>query len=300
MLTAVKQINGRRFASEIKAWQLPGSVETIRNQLEISGYQLEGGSPVADTPPPSQAGPSASSSFGSDRIRVLIQGYELAIVGGSFQQMLAAVKELPQRRFNAERKMWEIPGEAAIIKTLIETAGFQLEGADKLLRGAGPAAKPAEFERPDFGPPTPPPVYQEPDFSGDDDVPLYEAPDWWDDKSAPPPPMEPPDWWTEEEEAMPGESPGFPSEEIANFDDTPTAAKRPAAASAGNDQIRIRLGGIPLVISGGPFQEMLAVIKKIPGRRFNGEEKVWNLPADITLEGLQQRVSAAGFVVKRD
>jgi hypothetical protein len=44
---------------------------------------------------------------------------------------------------------------------------------------------------------------------------------------------------------------------------------------------------------------MLAVVKNIPGRRFDGAEKVWEIPGDVTLETVQQVVKAAGFVVKR-
>ena len=47
MLTAVKQISGRRFVGELKVWQLPGTVDDVQSQLEISGYYLEGGKPVS-------------------------------------------------------------------------------------------------------------------------------------------------------------------------------------------------------------------------------------------------------------
>jgi hypothetical protein len=57
---------------------------------------------------------------------------------------------------------------------------------------------------------------------------------------------------------------------------------------------------MPLVISGGSFQEMLAAVKNIPGRRFNPDEKVWELPDDVTLESVQQTVKAAGFVVMQE
>ena len=47
MLAVVKQVNGRRFVSELKVWQLPGTVEDVQRQLDISGYQLEGGAPAS-------------------------------------------------------------------------------------------------------------------------------------------------------------------------------------------------------------------------------------------------------------
>ena len=72
MLAAVKQISGRRFVGELKVWQLPGEAENIQNQLEISGYWLEGGTPVAES---SQAPPVTTARAGGDRIRVLIQDH---------------------------------------------------------------------------------------------------------------------------------------------------------------------------------------------------------------------------------
>ncbi len=68
MLAAVKQIVGRRFNGELKVWQLPGQVDDIQNQLSISGYELEGGTPLADKPEPQPS--TAPQPGGSDRIRI--------------------------------------------------------------------------------------------------------------------------------------------------------------------------------------------------------------------------------------
>ena len=84
---------------------------------------------------------------------------------------------------------------------------------------------------------------------------------------------------------------------FANQPPPPTAA--PSSASRGSDQIRIRVGGIPMMVTGGPFREMLDVVKKIPGRRFDGNDKVWDIPGDVGLESVQQVVRAAGFVLER-
>jgi hypothetical protein len=59
----------------------------------------------------------------------------------------------------------------------------------------------------------------------------------------------------------------------------------------------VRLGETALVITGGAFQEMLAAIKNIPGRRFNSQDKVWELPDDLTLDSVDQAMRAAGFAV---
>jgi hypothetical protein len=45
---------------------------------------------------------------------------------------------------------------------------------------------------------------------------------------------------------------------------------------------------------------MLMLIKSIPGRRFNGEERVWEIPDEVNLESLGQRIAAAGFVLEQE
>jgi hypothetical protein len=300
MLAAVKQINGRRFVGDLKVWQLPGTKEDIQGQLEIVGFYLEGGEPVAGAAPapvmsaaPARSASPAPAAAGGDRIRVLIQGHQLAVVGGSFQAMLAAFKGLPGRRFDGNSKMWEIPGELAIIKTLVEAAGFQLEGADQIPAGSADQ----KMAPVSLGQMAPPPAYEAPDFSDDAEAAPYEPPDWWDDENMPPP-VEPPDWWDEDEPLPPA---GMPPEKLAepleadgglfDSDDEPSPA--------GPDQVRIRLGGIPLVISGGSFQQILALVKTFPGRRFDSLDKVWDLPPDMSLEEFKQWVQDSGFILKR-
>ncbi len=171
MLAAVKQINGRRFVSELKVWQLPGPVEEVQRQLEISGYELEGGTPAAAAPTSPPAGQAAAAAPGGDRIRVLVSGQRLAVVGGNFQDMLAVVKGLPGRRFDSETKLWEISGDAGVIKGMIEAAGFQLEGAAKIPQKPVPP-----MEALDFGGSATPPPYEAPDFFADDDEGLNRRP----------------------------------------------------------------------------------------------------------------------------
>lgn len=277
MLAAVKQINGRRFVSESKLWQLPGPVEEVQRQLEIGGYSLEGGAPVASA----SAARAVSPTAGGDRVRVLVGGQRLAVVGGSFQEMLAVIKGLPGRRFDSETKLWEISGDPGVIKGMIESAGFQLEGVAKIPVGPVPP-----METPDFSGHIAPTPYEEPNFF-DDEAP--EPPPWWDDELAPPPVDD-----------------NYLAEPF-EFEPPPAGARQaasmPAAAPAGRrsgDRIRIRLGDVLLVVSGGEFQAMLAWIKSIPGRRFNGEERVWELPDTMSLESLGQRVAAAGFVLEQE
>ena len=289
MLAAVKQIVGRRFVGELKVWQLPGTAEDIKNQLEISGYALEGGTPAAGAPPGPQ--PLASGS-GGDRIRILVGEHRLAVVGGEFREMLEAVKNLPGRRFNGEAKIWEIPGDVGVIKGMVEAAGFQLDGADNLDISPTSPMEPPRFAKTSVSPPQPSP-FEEPDFLDDDDLPEIEPPDWWDDDRMPPPgPLD--DLDAAEDISLPDEPPPFeagpPSAPL------PAAPKQQAGRDEG-DRIRLRLGETPLVVTGGSFQEMLAAIKAIPGRRFNGQEKVWEIPDDVTLDSVEQALRAAGFAL---
>lgn len=289
MLAAVKQINGRRFVSELKVWQLPGTVEDIQRQLDISGYRLEGGKPVGSSPAPAapaarQAAPRpAAGQAGGDKIRVLVEGRWLAVVGGDFQDMLAMVKGLPGRRFNIESKVWEIPGEVAVVKGMIESAGFQLEGAENVSIGPVPPMESLDFlgQGPDDIPP-----FEGPDFFDQDSPP--EVPDWWDDDLAPPPTFD---------SSHLASPPSFDEEPDPFLEQTFTEPVRPSIRPGG-DRIRIRLGQVPLVVTGGSFQQMLSVIKDIPGRRFNGDDKVWEFPDEVGLETVQQAVHAAGFEVR--
>ncbi len=274
MLSAVKQINGRRFVSEAKVWQLPGAVEDIQNQLDISGYRLEKAGPAAAT------SPAPAPSAGGDRVRVVIGGRRLAVVGGSFQDMLSFVKSLPQRRFDGETKLWEISGDLGVIKGMIEAAGFQLEGAANLPLSPVPPMEPPHFGRPGD---IPPPSFEEPDFFDDEDD------------------LEPPPWLMEDL-ARRNYADEYLAEPPFEDDELPfTPEPLPARSSSvrGEDRIRLSLAGLPLVVSGGSFQEMLALIKNIPGRRFNAEERVWEIPSSVSLESLSQRLSAAGFVLEQ-
>lgn len=278
MLSAVKQINGRRFVGEAKVWQLPGSVEDIQNQFDISGYRLEKDGAAAAKPPAAPA--PAPTSGGGDRVRVLIGGRRLTVVGGSFQNMLSLVKNLPQRRFDSETKLWEISGDLGVIKGMVEAAGFQLEGAANI-------------------PLSPVPPMETPHFAGPGDMspPPFEAPDFFDDDEREPPP------WLMEELARRNfekeylSEPDFEDELPPRF--APELLPTRSGSAHGGDRIRLSLEGLPLVVSGGSFQEMLALIKDIPGRRFNAEERVWEIPSSMSLESLNQRISAGGFVLEQ-
>ncbi len=292
MLAAVKQINGRRFVSQFKVWQLPGSADDIQNQLEITGFTLEGGKAVAEAAGGGSA--PAAAAKGRDRIRVRIGGQSMAVVGGSFQEMLAVVKSLPERRFDGEAKVWEISGDVGVIQGMIQAAGYDLEGA-----GDVPQTPVSDMEPPPLAGSGDPPPFEPPNFAGGDDTTLpFEPPDWLDDEQLPPPP-EPPDWWDDETEAPPTD---FGDDDSVWEEESSSAAPAtplPSAKSAKGDRIRVRVGGIPMVVSGSSFQDMLAAIKQIPGRRFDGQDKVWDIPAEVGLDKFTQLMNASGFEVGR-
>ncbi len=276
MLAVVKQINGRRFVGELKAWQLPGSAADVEQHLKSSGYQLTGGNPLAKE---QAGGQPFSPPSGNDRIRVEIDGRRLAIVGGTFQNMLAMVKNLPNRRFDGDTKIWQITGEVGIIKGVAQAAGFTLEGAEDI-----PVAEVPPMETPDFGQSSaPPPPYEPPDFFND----------------APPPPS---DWFEE----MPLDADFFPDDpipfeaELPPFDAPPKPRPAPISAAPGGDRILIQVGEQTMAVVGGAFREMVDAVKQIPNRRFDGNTKIWQIPADVPLEQVQQTLQSAGFTLTAD
>jgi hypothetical protein len=221
-----------------------------------------------------------------DRIRVHIEGKAYSVVGGSFQEMLAAVKNLPGRRFDSANKVWEVPGDVGVVKGMLEAAGFNLEGVENIALGPVPPMEPPDVTG-SMAPP-PPEAFEPPDFLDDDEVPPFEPPDWWDE--GPPPYFE--------EESYPAEL--TPSPDQATAKSVPPEPLPMAEAAPTGDRIRLKLADRSLVVTGGSFQEMLAVVKKIPGRRFNPEEKVWEIPSDIGLESVQQAVNAVGFILMEE
>jgi hypothetical protein len=159
-----------------------------------------------------------------------------------------------------------------------------LEGAEQI-----PVTEIPPMEIPDSfaqGPPSPPP-FEPPDFLEAADEFPFEPPDWLDDG----PPPDEADYFFDELASFEAESPPpEPPSAVGKGRPTP-------ASTRSSDQIRIRLGDTLLVVTGGSFQAMLAVVKTIPGRRFDSGEKAWHIPDDVTLDSVQQAIKAAGFVL---
>jgi hypothetical protein len=254
ILAAVKALPNRRFNGQLKLWEVTGSIEMVRGQLENSGFTIEGGTPVSEAEQSAAQPPSGNSS--GDRINVEIAGHEMALTGAPFQTMLEAVKALPDRRFDGERKIWSLAGSLTEIKAYFQKRGLSLE-----IRSApseSPAVHPIE-PGPAAAPPSPPP---------DDFLPPQDT------------------WYAEaDEEDFYSEDPFPPTP-----DAQPAAASQPANR---RDQIKVIVDNQPMVVVGGSFSQMLAAIKEIPGRRFDGQSKQWLLPVDK--ESAQQHLTPKGF-----
>ncbi len=163
MLTAVKNIEGRRWAPREHVWMLPGTLEEI--QQAVGGYrvvtleeadQLPAVDPEKAPPPPAAA--AAAATPRRDQIRIRATDGEGWVVGGSFRDMLQVIKEIDGRRFVSELKLWDIPGSAAAIRDLLASRGYTLElDGEAPVEGApqpvGPSPVPMPQPEPDEEPP---------------------------------------------------------------------------------------------------------------------------------------------------
>lgn len=64
------------------------------------------------------------------------------------------------------------------------------------------------------------------------------------------------------------------------------------------ESVRIRTLDGQYRLIGGDFQSMLAVVRSIPGRRYQPAEKIWEIPCKV--EVVQKAAEAAGFHVTAD
>ncbi len=258
LLAAVKSLPKRRYVGEHKLWLIDASPEMVRGQIENSGFRLEGG-----TPAPEDAAPVAATPI-RDRIKIETASFRAAVTGAPFSELLAAIKALPDRRFDGDSKRWSITGTMLELKNYFEQKNMQLDNIEAV---ANPPAQPDAPQ-----------------------LPAVSAPPAPDLPPVPPPPDDLPDFWDE-----PMDEPGELPPPVAP-PPPPVAAATASKPKPGNDrrdQIRVMVGNQRLAIVGGTFQEMLAAVKDVPGRRFDGTSKQWLLPDDI--ESVQQHFNAKGF-----
>ncbi len=256
LLAVVKALPNRRYIGAQKLWLVEGSVEMVRGQIENSGFLLEGGTPV-----PADATPLPTTD--SDSIKIATATFTATITGAPFSELLAAIKALPERRFDGENKRWTVSGSMLELKNYFEEKGMQMEN---IVAEKAPPPQPTAPALPNVSAPPVPPNFPA-DF----------AP--------------PPDDFPEMDDIMP------PADILPPPDDSfappVNAPATKSAAPARRDQIRVIVGNRPLVIVGGTFQEMLAAVKEIPGRRFDGDTKRWLLPDDVA--SVQQHLNSKGF-----
>lgn len=264
LLTVVKNLPNRRFVLQQKLWAIDASLEMVKGQVENSGFFLEGGTPV-----PEDATPPIAAT--DDRIKIETASFGADVTGAGFQDMLTAIKDLPERRFDGNTKRWTLSGTMMELKNYFEQKGMRL---DKIEAKTTPPPQPEKFALPVQN--ELPPIPDSIPFFDDDDMPFDEPLDGGADFFGSPPPPTP----------MP------PAET------TPETAKPAPRRNNRRDQIRVKIGQQSLVIVGGTFQEMLTAVKDIPGRRFDGASKQWILTDDIS--SVQQHLNAKGLIIEED
>ena len=278
ILAVVKALPKRRFNPGLRLWEVDGSLEMLQGQVENSGFVLQGGTPVSESE-------QSTAPVSRDQIKVEVAGYSLLVSGGSFREMLEAVKAIPGRRFDGETKQWSLPGTLTEVTAQLEQLGFAVKATGE--QSSPPAATP-----PTDDPFRPPPAV----------APTASAP-----VMPPPPPsdMSPPDagFFISDEEAggdfwPPDDLPPLPPEADPAVSQTPAPSAKPAQDRPDRrDQIRVMVENTPLAVVGGSFQAMLAAVKEIPGRRFDGQKKQWLLDSD--LESVRLHLEARGFQLDR-
>ena len=286
VLAAVKALPDRRFNGDLKIWEVSASEAMVRGQLENSGFLMEGGTPVSAEQQAAAPGPTSS-----DRIKVDVAGYNLLVTGAPFQTMLEAIKAMPDRRFDGETKQWTIGGTMAEARAYFAEKSLQLQAQpgqpEPPITSVGDVptdeASSASWlqNQPTFAPstsqtPPPPPPSDFPppddDFGG-----YYDEDDHFDEFFPPSDPI------------------AAPPDAVPPVIGTETEQK---SSSGRTDRIKIVVGNMPMVVMGGSFKDMLAAIKALPNRRFDGSSKQWLIDED--LESVQQHLVAHGFQMDRD
>ena len=167
MLDAVKTIDGRRFVSAEKLWELPGNLANTAASLESYALQIVAPEQADDLPPtPPGETPdlpdTPAPQRARDTIRVRLADGEGLVVGGGFRDMLGAIKDLEGRRFISEEKLWQIPDTVASVTAFLDGRGFALERAEIEQRAGQPQPAPGNS----LGDMPPPPM--DGDYFGDD------------------------------------------------------------------------------------------------------------------------------------
>jgi hypothetical protein len=126
MVDAVRQIPGRRWDPQARAWRLPCTLDEARRQLQVVGLRVEGSATVIiqEEPPAVQEPPPPSRP--RDQVTVRATDGEAGVVGGPFWDMVRLVKTIEGRRWQPRDKVWELPCTLEVAQRVVEAAGFSL------------------------------------------------------------------------------------------------------------------------------------------------------------------------------
>ncbi|OQY46430.1 MAG: hypothetical protein B6242_07795 [Anaerolineaceae bacterium 4572_78] len=186
MLNIIRQLPGRRFDGQQKLWVIPGTIEEIRPQIENYGYQIEGGTPAQNIPV------SGATSF-NDKIHIQTDDYTATVTGASFQDMLVAIKQLQERRFDPESRCWNIKGKLASLTEYFEQQNMRFENMIARLESDLPDSAEHASQPPPLSPPPSDIPFELYDMLPVDDEPVFDSVPYFSDDMPPPPP--PPPLW---------------------------------------------------------------------------------------------------------
>lgn len=126
IVAIVKELADARFDRAQRLWMIPGEPKQIQAELKSQGVvlQLISG-PVISVVPPSKP-PAPKIERPRDVIAVSCGGKEYWVSGGSFQNMVNAVKDVPGRRWDAARKVWTVPEPLFEAERILQDAGFTI------------------------------------------------------------------------------------------------------------------------------------------------------------------------------
>jgi len=158
MLAAVKAIEGRRWLPRDRVWELPGTLVELGESLAGQGFRIVTQEEAEGLPPapPGEVSDAALSeapapSRRRDQILLRTQDGKCYLVGGSFEAMLGAVRDVDGRRFVSAEKLWELPCTMAVVRDIMAARGYAIEPVE------APAAAPEAELPPDMPFTEPPP-----------------------------------------------------------------------------------------------------------------------------------------------
>jgi hypothetical protein len=72
----------------------------------------------------------------ADHVRIYVEGEEYTVAGGSFREMVAAIKGIEGRRFDGPSKMWILPVSLEVVREMLEAKGYEVHSEGDSQRSA--------------------------------------------------------------------------------------------------------------------------------------------------------------------